>query len=132
MAAFWALSPFEMLTSSLQAGFLAFTVYLSAVILKTLLRGKSLLGSQWPWKMHVSQDCSGEDSTDSGEDLVSGPVLTICLEYPHSFTPLNSANSPLHMLQKKVENGLLFTPDALTALVGVLQRSVKVSHLSAW
>ena len=130
MAAFLALSPFEMLTSPLQAGFLAFTVYLSAVILKTLLRGKSLLGSHWPWTMHVRQDCIGEDFIDGGEDVVSNPVLTICLEYPHSFTPLNSANSPLHMLQKGVENSLLFAPDVLNALVGILQGSVKVSHFN--
>ena len=127
---FLALSPFEMLTSSLQAGFLAFTVYFSARILETFLRGKSaLLGTHWPWTMWHNKNpepCirGGDDCTDGEKETF--PILTVCLEYPSNLTPMQPTESALHMLQKKVEKDMLFSEAGLNDLIQVLQCSVQV------
>ena len=103
--------------SLLQAGFLAFTVYLSAVILRTLLRGKSLL-KLYHWRRHST----GEDCIDGDHVDFAFNVLTISISIPSTLPPVSS-------MKETKEEMDLFNAEDLYGLVKCMQKSTQVSYI---
>ncbi len=133
------LSSFEVIYSSLQTSFLAFAVYLSAIILKTLLQGKSLLWFHWnrtQSECHEVDECidgGGIDCTDGGED--PDKIISIVLQVPRIFpttSPTTSSissviDSLLEPIDEDIVDNMLFTSSKFISLNHSVQECVEVS-----
>ena len=131
------LSSFEVIYSFLQTGFLAFAVYLSAIILKTLLPGKSLL---WFWFNHTQSEChdadecidgGGIDGTDDAGD--PDKIVSIVLQVPRilpTTSPTTSISSVIDSLLEPIDevvDNMLFTSSKFISLNNSVQECVEVS-----
>ena len=128
------LSSFEVIYSSLQTGFLAFAVYLSAIILKTLLPGKSLL---WFWFNHTQSECheANECIDGGGIDDEGDPdkIVSIVLQVPRilpTTSPTTSVSSVIDSLLEPIDevvDNMLFTSSKFISLNNSVQECVEVS-----
>lgn len=140
------LSSLELTYSSLQTGFLAFAVYLSAIILKTLLQGKYLFWSQWTapgCHMHDEDnyiDGDGDDCIDGGDDSTDcngdpTKILTIVLQVPRILPSTSLDSMAMESLVDKlvspndIVTNMLFTSSKFSSLNDEVQKCVQVHRM---
>ncbi len=134
------LSSLELIYSSLQTSFLAFAVYLAAIILKTLLQGRSLFWFHWLHRKDCidgeGDDCidyEGDDCIDGGGDDCSDDtvvkIVTIVLQVPRILPSdpmsIDSLVDSL-MSDEDIVTNILFTSSKLTSLNNKAQECVNV------
>ena len=131
-----ALSPVEMIASFLQlkASLLTYvlTVFILAVVVRTLLRGRSLLN-------RILGRSSSEDCTDGASVSVAPFLFFVELEFPTILpqqAPITDTNTSMLQQLQSIEQvmegddigppNMLFTAAALTVLNNHLQQVVQV------